>query len=94
MQIIKEFRPATDDGGSAIAVIRSNTYGSSLEKFQRFFEIAKETFPKLEPRDIKITQYGGERYKRTFGIEFVVDKKIKSLVQHGYRDIEELESTL
>jgi hypothetical protein len=55
---------------SARVVIRESRYGSQLDKFIRLYEEALKDFPNLKMRDVEIVKYAGERYAKTFGIEF------------------------
>jgi len=85
--IIKEFCQATSE--RVHIVIRENSYGSDLDKFDRLFEVAIQDFPSLNRSDVKVVHYGGERYAKTFGIEFVAEK-----APDGYKEINQLEYTL
>lgn len=71
-----------------ICVIRSNRYGSNLEKFMEFFAEAKIDFPELTPDNVTIVHYAGESYAHTFGIEFSANK---SNVPNSYTRIHQLE---
>jgi hypothetical protein len=55
---------------SKTAVIRNNHYGSNLQMFNEMFEEALLDFPNLQMSEVTIVHYGGERYAKTFGIEF------------------------
>lgn len=83
MRIIKEFCPASNRG-----VIRTNTYGSQLSMFLELAAIAKQDFPYLTEDNIEIVHYGGERYAKTFGIEFPAHG-----VPDDYQIISQLELT-
>jgi hypothetical protein len=74
---------------SRIAVIREDAYGSSLYKFNRLFQKALEDFPYLTETDIAVVRYGGERYAKTFGIEFRTDEP----APENYQRISHLEYT-
>jgi TRAP-type mannitol/chloroaromatic compound transport system substrate-binding protein len=103
MKIIKEIRlekvreevnPETNQRwiSNARCVVRTNCYGSSLSMFKQLADVAKEAYPELKDEDIKIVQFGGQAYKRTFGIEFTpIDGKT---ILDGWMEIRELESTL
>ena len=65
MTIIKEFCLY-----SRQCIIRTDTYAHSLRHFQNLFEIAKKDYPDLKPENVEVIHYAGERYARTFGIEF------------------------
>ena len=81
--MIKEFCKASNT-----AIIRENSYGSKLSKFTKLFAEAKKDFPYLEEEDIEIVKYGGERYAKTFGIEFYA-----TTVPEEYARISQLEYT-
>lgn len=51
-------------------------------------DIAKSDFPNIKNENIEIIEYGGERYKRTFGVEFNCGD---SFVPDSYKPIESLE---
>lgn len=87
MKVIKEYCPA-----ARRCVIRMNTYGSSKAFFDNLFGIAKEDFPALKDSEIEVVQFGGIRYKRTFGIEFSVVAEVP--VPDEYQEIRELEYKL
>ncbi len=63
--VIKEFCPSSNR-----AVIRTETYGSSVGKIELLMNFAMSDFPGLSKWDIEVVQFGGQHYKRTFGIEF------------------------
>lgn len=76
-QIIKEFVPH-DPGHIRSAgrlIVRATNYGSHLDKFDGFFDTMAADALTFEPPieldrgDVEIVQYGGERYKGTFGME-------------------------
>lgn len=84
MKIIKEYCPASN-----VAVLRFNSYGSRLSYFMTLFHEAQKDFPTLDYGSVRVIQFGGERYKRTFGIEFAVDG-----CPDDYEEISQLEYTL
>jgi hypothetical protein len=102
--MIKEIRltrtrpnPNNPDSGemwkdAAIAVVRENSYGSSLVKFDRFFDALKETFPSATRDTVKVVQYGGDRIKGTFGLEWEVFYDVYK-APDGWTAINELELT-
>lgn len=53
-------------------VIRSDTYANSAAHITRMISEALADFPGLTLDDIEVVQFGGQRYKRTMGIEFRV----------------------
>jgi hypothetical protein len=63
--MIKEFCKS-----NSIAIIRNNHYGNGMDVFEGLYLEALKDFPKLKRSDVRIVQYAGERYARTFGIEF------------------------
>lgn len=71
-------------------VIRENSYGSRLSKFLRLIEEAKKDFPSLTDEDIEIVKYAGERYAKTFGIEFEITNQE---IPAEYIRISQLENT-
>jgi len=85
MQIIKEYSKYAKK-----CVIRTNSYSSSLSYFNELIEIAKNDFPELIDDNIEIVQYGGERIKRIFGIEFYPTNYVPS----SYNEIQNLEYKL
>ena len=72
-------------------VIRERAYGSRMSKFLKLIEVAKNDFPGLKDEDIEIVKYAGERYAKTFGIEFTVPDGLT--VQFDYNRISQLEYT-
>ena len=72
-------------------VIRTDTYVHSLEHILNLFNTARQDFPDLKPKDVKVVQYGGRRYARTFGIEFEKPREIE--VPEEYDHIQQLEYT-
>lgn len=72
MKIIKEYCETVNK-----YVIRSNTYAHEWEYFKNLINEAKKDYPTLDEDKIEIVQYAGERYKRTYGIEFRVEEKPK-----------------
>lgn len=66
----------TKDGVTRLCILYSQYYIDSLAYFLFLTEIAKETFPKLKPEDIKIKQYTGRFKKGLYGIEFTVESDI------------------
>lgn len=53
-----------------IFIIRTDTYAKSILHIHNLVAIAKEYFPDLEEGDIEVIRYAGERYAKTYGIEF------------------------
>lgn len=97
MTFIKEIlkhNPEAHKGAPALhrIIVRTNTYGSNFEFFQRLYKEAKKDFPHLKPIDADIKHYAGRRYKGTYGIEFSINVDVK--VPKGYEDVSEVEWTL
>ena len=86
MKIIKEY--ATKN---CICVLRSDCYGSSLMYFAKLLAVAQKDFPGLTLKEVEVRQYGGERYKYTFGIEF---SRPEDIVPDSYSRIKQVEFTL
>lgn len=84
MQIIKEYCKEAD-----ICVIRTNTYGKSFGFMNNLVNIAKQDFEDLNLDEIDIVRYAGQRYAKTFGIEFHPTNSIPE----DYSEISELEYT-
>jgi hypothetical protein len=84
--LIKEFCPARNNEDYHF-VIRESDYGSQLAKFLNLFEIAKADFPELQPHMVRVIKYGGERYGKTFGIEFALSHQ----PPEDYKEIAHLE---
>ena len=93
MQIIKEIRLAKERY-EAICVVRSDCYGSKLNYIHQLAAAAKETYPNLTDNDIRVVRLGGDRYARTFGIEFDCPDPTARVVPHGWTEIEQLEMLL
>jgi len=85
MKVIKEFC-------RNFVVLRTDTYEKGLSHFDRLFAQAEKGFPTLERSDVRVVQYGGERYKGTFGIEFDLPQGAK--IPRGYSELQELEYTM
>lgn len=72
--MIKEY--CISHPGMIWGVIRFDHYGNNLELFEKAYMEAKADFPYLIKTDITVVHYGGERYARTFGIEFPIHGNI------------------
>lgn len=83
MRFIKEFCP-----NSKTVVVRCDSYGSSLQMFQDMVHSAQEDGFHINLMDCKVVHYGGERYAKTFGIEFSYD-----YAPENYKIIYQLEYT-
>lgn len=89
MQIIKEVVPSNGQN-KARCVIRTNSYGSTFAFLTELFQIAKADFPALDADDVEVVKFAGERYAKTFGLEFAPP----SDVPETYRQIGMLEYLL
>lgn len=87
MNVIKEYCEYAN-----VCVIRTENYGSSMKYFRYLVGVAKQDFPYLDEENIEIKHYAGERYKKTFGIEFKVPNGYS--VPSDYQLIQNLEYTL
>ena len=67
-----------------------NTYNSSLAHFMSMFGEAFDDFRTLTIGKVDIKQYGGDRHKRRFGIEFTPTND----VPEKYEWIHQVEVTL
>lgn len=97
MQIIKKIRlpykKATGHTATAMCVVRSNCYGSRMQYIKKLISAAKETWPQLDEDIVRIVQFAGDRYARTYGIEFQCPDQEVSVPPNGWREIAELEFT-
>lgn len=75
-----------------VCVIREDNYGRNLTKFLGMIAEAKRDFPELVDEAITIEQYGGDRIKHQFGIEFVAPDG--SAIPEAYKPIRQLHPTL
>ena len=85
MKIIKEYCYKYNR-----VVLRLDCYAHSLNVIDELFKTAQNDFPGLDRDDVEIVHYGGERYAKTFGIEFVWYMDIPE----EYNLIHEVEYTL
>jgi hypothetical protein len=51
--------------------LRTTHYAYTLDYLMWLYEKAKEDFPDLRLSDVQVAHYAGERYARTYGIEFL-----------------------
>lgn len=75
---------------SNICVVRANNYSRSLAHLMAMFNSTMSDFPALATRDVTVKQYGGDRHKRQFGIEFTPTND----VPEKYERIHQLEVVL
>ncbi len=90
MKIIKE-KWINKEYGCTKIIIRSNCYCSLFSYFEELKAELDKDFPD-NTLDPEIVQYGGIRYKRTFGIE--VTLSIKDIIPKEYGEISKPEYTL
>ena len=90
MNIIKE-KCVHQEYKTIRIIIRTNCYSSMFSHFVMLKAELDKDFPDAEI-DPEIKQYGGRRYKRTFGIEFTLSAG--SSVPRVYKKIREVEYIL
>ncbi len=88
MRIIKEYNIGERN---IIVIVRSDTYASSYKHISNLVTVAKNNFNILD-EDIEVVKYGGERYKRTYGIEFTVD--LETEIPVDFVHVSQVEYTL
>ncbi len=76
---------------NCVGVIRTQTYAKSFAYISSLVAAAKADWTHLTDDDIRLVYFGGDRYARTFGIEF--DLPDTTVVPEGYKAIQELELT-
>lgn len=86
MKIIREYSTR-----SQTCVIRTLQYNSSMSYFESLLAEARKDFPDLKSEEVEIKHYGGDRYSKTFGIEF---KRPEKDVPATYSRMENLEYTI
>jgi hypothetical protein len=67
--LIKEIVTASE-GKNGTCIIRASNYCHSLAHFLNLVEVAKKDYPDIAMSDVSIEKYGGDRFKRTWAIEF------------------------
>lgn len=85
MKIIKEYCLQ-----SKRVVIRTNTYADTLRHLNILYKAAVDDFPSLLMDEVGVVYYGGERYARTYGIEFEAEP---SEITNTYEQINQLEES-
>ncbi len=88
MRIIKEYNIGERN---IIVIVRSDTYASSYKHISNLVEVAKKYF-NVSDEDIEVVKYGGDRYKRTYGVEFTVD--LETEISADFQHISQVEYTL
>jgi hypothetical protein len=73
----------TKQDNKRLFILTSGYYSKTLDYFLFLIDIAKESFPELEPKDIKINHYTGRFHKGQCGIEFSV---VCKNVPDGYEE--------
>ena len=81
-KIIKEFWPRNEELETTAGrlIVRATNYGSSLAKFDEFFDImvadALTFVPPIElhREDVEIVHYAGDSYRHTFGMEVSISQ--------------------
>ena len=63
-------------------IIRTKLYDDSVQYWLDLVEIAKQDFPKLDLSKVKSVVYGGDSYKGTRGIEFLIGEPFKILDEY------------
>ena len=88
MSIIREY--VEQENGKKLFIIRTNTYAKTLGHLIYLYDIATSDFPNLLYQQCYVQYYGGQRYKRTYGLEFNLDAEVPL----HYQKISELELVL
>ena len=100
IRLARPVNPVQDEGESeeepqevdmvpAMCCVRTNCYGSQFSFLRKLVEEARGDFPELGEEDIKIVQFGGERFSGTFGLQFQPPEGAP--VPDSYQEIRELE---
>lgn len=71
--------------------LRTEAYSSNFAHIVRLVTEARKDFPKLNDAEIDVVKFGGERYRKTMGIEFIIDR---ARVPSTYKVIPRLEFLL
>ena len=72
------------------ASLHADHYGSSLSHFKKMFAELKRDFPWIWPKDVEVVEYGGDRIKRIWGIEVIVNDLIAVPAPYYQWDWEEV----
>ena len=75
---------ATKQNNKRLFILTSDFYSKTMDYFNFLIDIAKESFPELKPKDIKINHYTGRFHKGQCGIEFSV---ICKNIPDGYKEM-------
>ena len=100
LRLVREFAPVdpSDARSAGRLTMRATNYGSPLDRFDKFFDVMAADMLTFEPpieldrEDPEIVQYGGERIKRTFGLEVTIPAG--HIVPDTYVRIQSPEKTL
>ncbi len=74
----------TKQKNKRLCILTSSYYSKTMDYFNFLIDIAKEEFPHLEPKDIKINHYTGRFHKGQCGIEFSVECRC---IPDGYEEV-------
>jgi hypothetical protein len=96
IEIYKEYIKNTKNPDKIHFVIRTRLYNDSIQYYLDLVEIAKQDFPEkdypdLNMKEIQAVVYGGDRFRKTRGIEFTLEN-VK--IPKEYKEIHKLEHTL
>jgi hypothetical protein len=72
MKFIKEAIEVKHPGIGVFCVVRTKRYDSKLSAYLEMLDEARKDFPGLKAVDVEAVIYGGEYFKGTRGIEFVI----------------------
>lgn len=75
-----------------VGIVRSELYSKRVSHILTLVAEAKKDFPSLSDDDMEVVYYGGDRYKRTYGVEFNVPNGEN--IPDTYKRIHQLEFTL
>ena len=76
------------EGGKTYFIIRRSDYGRSFKSIEELYNEAISDFGSLDKSRMEIMYYGGNRYKRTYGIEFAIND---SVIPIDYVEVENIE---
>lgn len=87
MRIIKEYCIGERN---IIVIVRSDTYASSYEHISNLVGVVKKYFD-VSDSDIEVVKYAGDRYKRTYGVEFTTG--LETQIPDEFQSISQVEYT-
>jgi hypothetical protein len=76
----------------SLCVLRTDTYASNVAHIGLLMAEAEKDFQALDKARVEVVKFGGERYRRTTGIEFWVEPA--TIVPATYAEIREMEFVL